>query len=100
METISHLSSGEAEHGRNEAELPLDFTLADPFACPFLHVHCLVTSDRSPGTQNETEALASFYSSFYGPVILFQNIVQILHRPQSTAATQLPFVLNCFTAGG
>jgi hypothetical protein len=51
METISHLSSGEAEHGRNEAELPLDFTLADPFCLSLPnHVHCLVTSDRSPGT--------------------------------------------------
>jgi hypothetical protein len=30
------LSSGEAEEGRDEAELSLDFTLADPFACPFL----------------------------------------------------------------
>jgi hypothetical protein len=41
------LSSGEAEEGRDEAELPLDFTLADPFCLSLPdHVYCLVTGGR------------------------------------------------------
>jgi hypothetical protein len=88
------LSSGEAEHSRDQAELPDDFTLADP-SCLSLpnHVHCLITGDRPPRTPKGSEALAGFHSSFDGSMILFQDVVQILHRPEPTAAGQLSFLL-------
>jgi hypothetical protein len=89
------LSSGEAEEGRDEAELPLDFTLADPFCLSLPdQVYCLVTGDRPPGSPKRPKALAGFDSSFDSPMILFQDVVQILHLPQSTAAPQLPFLLQ------
>jgi NAD(P)-dependent dehydrogenase (short-subunit alcohol dehydrogenase family) len=59
------LSSGEAEHSRDQAELPGDFSLADP-SCLSLpnHVHCLITGDRPPRAPRGSEALAGLHSSF------------------------------------
>ena len=41
-------------------------------------VHCLVTLDGTPGIRKGSEALLRIDSSFDGPVILFNDVVQIL----------------------
>src|ERR1035438_115515 len=58
------------------------------------HVHCLVALNRSPSCLEFSEALLSVHSTFDGSMILFQNVVQILHRSVSTAVAQRPFLLT------
>ena len=42
------------------------------------HMDGLVTGDRAPSSQKGTKTLASAHSAFDNPVVLFQNIVEIL----------------------
>jgi hypothetical protein len=43
------------------------------------HLNRFIAGDRAPGSPEGTEALAGAHSAFDGPVVLFQNIVQILY---------------------
>ena len=43
------------------------------------HVDCFVALNRSPSCLEFSEALFGVHSTFDGSMILFQNVVQILH---------------------
>jgi hypothetical protein len=49
------------------------------------HVDCFVALNRSPSRPEFSEALLGVNSTFDGSMILFENVVQVLHRSVSTA---------------
>src|SRR5271166_1709733 len=49
------------------------------------HVDCFVALNRSPSRLEFSEALLGIHSTFDGSMILFENVVQVLHRPVPTA---------------
>ena len=49
------------------------------------HVDCFVALNRSPSCLEFSEALLGVYSTFDGSMILFENVVQVLHRSVSTS---------------
>src|SRR5271166_1044117 len=59
-------------------------------------MNCFVTLNRSPSRLEFSEALLGIHSTFDGSMILFENVVQVLHRSVSTALAQRPFL---FTVG-
>ena len=58
------------------------------------HVDCFVALNRSPRCLKFSEALLGLHSTFDGSMILFENVVQVLHRSVSTAVAQCPFLLT------
>jgi hypothetical protein len=58
------------------------------------HVDCFVALNRSSSRLEFSEALLSVHSTFDGSMILFQNVVQVLHGSVSTAVAQRPFLLT------
>src|ERR1035438_7906200 len=58
------------------------------------HVDCFVALNCLPSCLKFSEALFGVHSTFDGSMILFQNVVQILHRSVSTAVAQRPFLLT------
>src|ERR1035441_7925932 len=58
------------------------------------HVDCFVALNRSPSCLEFSEALLGVHSTFDGSMILFQNVVQVLHRSVSTAVARRPFLLS------
>src|ERR1035438_10094244 len=56
------------------------------------HVDCFVALNRSPSRLKFSEALLGVHSTFDGSMILFQNVVQVLHRSVSAAGAQCPFL--------
>src|ERR1035441_2789195 len=60
------------------------------------HVDCFVALNRSPCCLKFSEALFGVHSTFDGSMILFQNVVQVLHRSVSTAGAQRPFLWRRF----
>ena len=57
------------------------------------HVDRFVPLNRSPGRLKFSEALFGIHSTFDGSMILFENVVQVLHRSVSTAVAQRSFLL-------
>jgi len=49
------------------------------------HVNRFVALNRSPSRLEFSEALLGVHSTFDGSMILFENVVQVLHRSVSTA---------------
>jgi hypothetical protein len=49
------------------------------------HVDCFVALNRSPSRPEFSEALLGIHSTFDSSMILFENVVQVLHRSESTA---------------
>src|SRR5450756_394230 len=58
------------------------------------HVDCFVALNRSPSCLEFSEALFGVRSTFDGSMILFQNVVQVLHRSVSTAVAQRSLLLS------
>ena len=58
------------------------------------HVDCFVALNRSPSRLKFPEALLGVHSTFDGPMILFENVIQVLHGSVSTAVAQRPFLLT------
>src|SRR5664280_2395804 len=58
------------------------------------HVDGFVALNRSPSRLKFSEALLGVHSTFDGSMILFQNVIQVLHGSVSTAVAQRPF-LRC-----
>src|ERR1039457_5837242 len=58
------------------------------------HVDCFVALNRSPSRLEFSEALLGVHSTFDGSMILFQNVIQVLHRSVSTVVAQRPFLLS------
>src|SRR6516162_6779190 len=57
------------------------------------HVDRFVALYRSPRRLEFSEALLGIHSTFDGSMILFENVVQVLHSSVSTALTQRFFLL-------
>ncbi len=66
---------------------PSNLPLAD-------HVDCFVAFNRSPSCLEFSEALLGVHATFDGSMILFKNVVQVLHGSVSTALAQRPFLLT------
>jgi hypothetical protein len=49
------------------------------------HVDCFVALNRSLSRLEFSEALLGIHSTFDGSMILFENVIQVLHRSVSTA---------------
>ena len=58
------------------------------------HVHCLISLDCSPRRGEFTKALLGFHSSLDRPMILLQDVVQVLDRPVAATASQDSFLLH------
>jgi hypothetical protein len=52
------------------------------------------TLNRSPSRLKFSEALLGVHSTFDGSMILFQNVIQVLHRSVSTAVAQRPLLFS------
>jgi len=71
----------------DELILPADIVAADPPPLPFPnHVHRLITLNRSSRRLELSEPLLGVHTTFDRSVVLFQNVVQILHRSVPAAA--------------
>ena len=57
-------------------------------------MNCFVAVNRSPGRLEFSEALLGIHSALDGSMILFENVVQVLHRSVSTAIAQRSFLLT------
>ena len=60
------------------------------------HVDGFLALNRSPSRLEFSEALLGVHSTFDDSMILFENVVQALHRSVSTAVAQRPLL---FTVG-
>src|SRR5208283_930006 len=58
------------------------------------HVDCFIALNRSPSCLEFSEALLGVHATFDGSMILFQNVIQVLHRSVSAAVAQRPFLLS------
>ncbi len=58
------------------------------------HMNRFVALNRSPGCLKFSEALLGVHSTFDGSMILFENVVQVLHGSVSTALAQRPLLLT------
>src|ERR1035437_5231998 len=57
-------------------------------------VDCFVALNRSPSRLKFSEALFGVHATFDGSMILFENVIQVLHRSVSTAVAQRPFLFS------
>ena len=58
------------------------------------HVNCLISLDRSPRRVEFTKALLGFHGWFDRPMILLQDVVQVLDRPMAAMASQDSFLFH------
>src|SRR6516162_5237029 len=80
------------EQPRDEMELANNLTDAYPPGLPLPNrMHRFVTLDRAVGSPERAEALARSHPPLDGPMILLQDVIQVLHRPQSTSTPQRAF---------
>ena len=85
------------EQPRDEMELANNLTDAYPPGLPLPNrMHRFVTLDRAVGSPERAETLARSYPPLDGPMILLQDVIKVLHRPQSTSTPQHPFCLKLF----
>jgi len=63
------------------------------------HVNRFVALNRSPSRLKFSEALLGVHSTFDGSMILFENVVQVLHGSMSTAVAQRPILLTVGNRG-
>src|ERR1039457_947976 len=83
------------EKAVDELNLSKKIISCHPSSLPLLdHVDCFVALNRSPSRLEFSEALLGVHSTFDGSMILFENVVQVLHRSVSTAVAQRPFLLT------
>src|ERR1039458_4445965 len=74
------------EKAVDELNLPKKIISCHPSSLPLPdHVDCFVALNRSPSCLEFSEALFGVHSTFDGSMILFENVVQVLHRSVSTA---------------
>src|SRR6516165_12549915 len=59
------------------------------------HMNCFVALNRSPSRRELSEALLGIHTTFDGSMILFENVIQVLHRSVSTAVAQRAFLTYC-----
>src|SRR5271169_755104 len=85
----------QVEKAVDELNLPKKIISSHPSNLPLAdHVDCFVALNRSPSRPEFSEALLGVNSTFDRSMILFENVVQVLHRSVSTALAQRPFLLT------
>src|ERR1035437_2752318 len=85
----------QVEKAVDELNLPKKIISCHPSSLPLPdHVDCFVALNRSPSCLEFSEALLGVHSTFDGSMILFQNVVQVLHGSVSTAVAQRPFFFS------
>src|SRR5271165_7587733 len=58
------------------------------------HVDCFVALNRSLSRLEFSEALFGVHSTFDGSMILFEDVIQVLHGSMSTTMAQCSFLLT------
>src|SRR5260370_33619073 len=97
----STLSGGEVEELVDESILPPHILTAHSADLTFSQdVDRFITLDGPPCCLELAESLLGVHSPLDGSVILLQDIVQVLHGPMPTSATECPFLLHLCNGGG
>jgi hypothetical protein len=90
------VSGSQIEQPVDEPILLASIIVADPLCLALPdHVYRLVSRNRSPSCVELAKALLGLHSSFDRPMILLQDIVQILDRSMPVAAAQRSFRFHC-----
>ena len=85
----------QVEKAVDELNLPKKIISCHPSNVPLSdHVDRFVALNRSPRRLEFSEALFGSHSTFDGSMILFENVVQVLHRSVSTTVAQRSFLLT------
>src|SRR5271165_6922732 len=85
----------QVEKAVDELNLPKKIISSHPSNLPLPdHVDCFVALNRSPSRLEFSETLLGLHATFDGSMILFEHVVQVLHRSVSTALAQRPFLLT------
>src|SRR5271155_1535341 len=85
----------QVEKAVDELNLPKKIISSHPSNLPLAdHVDCFVALNRSPSRPEFPEALLGVHATFDGSMILFENVIQVLHGSVSTALAQRPFLLT------
>src|SRR6266849_629442 len=88
------ISGSQIEELPDETDLTENIIPAHPSNLPLSdHVHRLISLNRSPGRLELSKSLLGVYSAFDRSMVLFQDIVQVLHRSVPTTSAQDPFLL-------
>src|SRR5262249_20970375 len=91
-ELSGEVSGRQIEQSVDELILLANISAADPPRLPLAdHVQRLVSRNRSLSCAELPKALLGFHSSFDRPMILLQDVVQILDRSMAAAAAQRSF---------
>jgi hypothetical protein len=94
-ERLSAFLGCQVEKGVDEVNPPKKIISCHPSNLPLAdHVGCFVALNRSPRRLEFSEARLCVHATFDGSMILFENVVQVLHRSVSTALAQRPFLLT------
>ena len=76
-----YILEGQSEESLDELNLTPNVSPANPPSLPFPnHVHRLISLNRSRGGLELSKSLLGVHSSFDRSIILFQDIVKVLHR--------------------
>ena len=86
---------GQPEQFADEPNLTPNIIATDPPNLPFPnHVPRFITPNGSPGGMELSKALRGIDPAFNCPMILFNDVIQVLDRPMTTSGAQYPFLLN------
>ena len=95
LDRPSSVSCGYLEQLVDQLNLLPNIRTAHPPSLPLPdHVHGLISLDRSPRCVEFTKALLRLYASFDRPMILLQDVVQVLDRSVAATAAQDSFLLH------
>src|SRR5271155_6196451 len=79
----------------DELDLSREIVSCHPSNLPLTyHVDCFVALNGSPGRLEFSESLFGIHSTFDGSMILFEDVIQVLHGSVSTTMAQCPFLLT------
>ena len=88
------ISSGQFEELVDELNLTPNIVPFHPPNLPLpYHIDGFVTLNRSPCRLEFSKALLGVHAPFDRSMVLFEDIVKVLHRSVPTTATQGPFLL-------
>ena len=96
-----HLCSGcQIEEMVDELDLSRQIISCHPSNLPLPdHVDCFVALNGSPGRLEFSESLFGVHSTFDGSMILFEDVIQVLHGSVSTTMAQCSFLLTVGNRG-
>jgi hypothetical protein len=84
----------------DELNLPRQIISWHPSNLPLPdYVDCFVALNGSPGRLEFSKALFGVHSTFDGSMVLFEDVIQVLHGPVSTTIAQRPFLLTVSDRG-